>query len=88
MLFDLLYLSALLDIRINRKEITQQKMPLVGFNGCVTMSIGTIHLSISIESAIIFTNFVVLNASISYNAISRPIEASKSHSICFELGCT
>lgn len=39
---DLLYLFMLLDMGIDPKEITQQQMPLVGFNDNVTMSIGTI----------------------------------------------
>lgn len=45
----------------------------VGFNGYVTMSVGTTRLSVSMERAIVLTNFVVLNTSTSYNTIlGRP----------------
>lgn len=52
-----------MDIRIYPKEIMQQQMPLVVFNGNVTMSMGTM------EGVIILTNFVILNTSTSYNVI-------------------
>lgn len=42
--FDLLYLSTLLDMRIEPKEITQKKMLLVGFNGSVTMLVESLRI--------------------------------------------
>lgn len=65
----LLYMSTLLDIGIDPKEITQQKIMLVGFNGSVTMIMRTIRLSVFVEGTIIIINFIVSSTPTSYNVI-------------------
>lgn len=47
--YDLLYLSALLDMEIDHKEITQEQKLLVGFNVNMTMSVGIVRFSIFLE---------------------------------------
>lgn len=70
---DLLYLSAFLVMGIDPKEIMQHQMPLLGFNGSVTISIRSICLLVYVEGAITLKKFLVLNTHKSYNAIlGRP----------------
>lgn len=59
--FDLIYLTTLTEMRVPSLKITKKELPLIGFNGSMMISVGTIKLLVLVPGAIILKNFGVLD---------------------------
>ncbi|KAF8116945.1 hypothetical protein N665_0013s0004 [Sinapis alba] len=66
---DILFKSTLERMGIDQSEITKKKIPLVGFLGEATMTLGFINLAVKAVRITKVIEFLVIDRAVSYNAI-------------------